>query len=288
MHLGILSGLIVALTGSFWGGASAHTTGPVYQTNLHSPAALYSIMAQTATTPTIAVTGTVQAASTITATGVATGSGTITATATLTNTTPTVPPPTPVPLPSTTTSSGGMQINPLDWNFLTSYPISGILFDKLGPFAIIYLVLMLVLIGAGIYLYRVRAPQWKSTNPVLFKAVNRFTPYALWIAVLGIIFLICRVVPIDALNLRYWLYLDFVALIALAIWILYWYRDSYPKEIAKFQKTQKARQYMPGGSGRVPSRSTAVATPPAKGSQQPKAGTAPKPTQQGNRNRKKK
>ncbi len=287
MHLGILSGLLVALAGSFWGGASAHSTGAAYQTNIHTTAALYSILAQTATTPTVATNSTLtapapstlQPATTITATSAVTGSGTLTATATTTNT---IPPSTPIPLPTTAPQSN-LQINPFDLTFLTSTPPT-----TAGPFAIAFLVLMLVLIGVSIYFLRFKRPEWKGTNPVLFKAVNRFSPYALWIGVLGILFLIFRIIPLDFFNLRFWLYLDFLALLGLAGWMLYWYRTSYPKEMAKFLKTQKARQYMPGGSGKIASRSTPLVAPPAKGSQQPKAGSAGRPAQQSSKNRKRK
>jgi len=287
MHLGILSGLIVALAGSFSGGGSAHTTGATYQTNLHNTAALYSILAQTATTPTVAAgitptalaTGSVQAATTITATGTTTG--------TTASTSPTSPPYTPAPI-ATTVPQANLQINPFDWNFLTGYPTE----PKLGPFAIAYLVLILAVIGVSIYFLRFRGPGWKTTNPVLFRAVNRFAVPALWIAGLGILFLIFRIIPLDLFNLRFWLYLDFLALLGLGGWIFYWWRTSYPKEMAKYLKTQKARQYMPGGSGKLASRSTPVAAP-AKGGQQARtsgpakpASPSSKPPQQSNKNRK--
>jgi len=162
MHLGILSGLMVVLTGSFWGGASAHTTGAAYQTNNHTTAALYSILAQTATTPTIAVgtTPTAPVASTLqpATTGTVTGTGALTATATTTNT---IPPSTPIPLPTTAPQSN-LQINPFDLAFLTSTPAN----PKLGPFAIVFFVAMLALIGASIYFLRFKGPQWKGTSPV--------------------------------------------------------------------------------------------------------------------------
>jgi len=288
MQLGILSGLIIALAGSFWSGGSAHSTGVAYQTNIHN-AALYSVMAQTATTPTVA--------SGITPTALATGSAvqagtTVTATATSTNTTPTALPATPIPLP-TTVPAATLQINPFDWNYLTSWPTE----PKLGPFAIAYTLLLLAVIGVSIYFLRFRQPQWKGTNPVLYKAVSRFAYPALWIAGVGLLFIIFRIIPVDGLNLRFWLYLDLLALLGLGGWMIYWWRTSYPKEMAKFLKTQKARQYMPGGSGKIASRSTPVAASSPKGSQQAKTGgsskpaTAPassKPAQQSSKNRKRK
>jgi hypothetical protein len=273
MHSGILSWLFLALAGNLLGGAHSTVRAP-HQASVYNPAAHYSIAAQATTTttteitPTALVTTTAEAAGTVTSTSVVTGSGTLTATATTTNTTPAA---TAVPLP-TVGPQANLQINPFDWNFLTSAPA---LDDpnKIGPFAIVFLVMMLGLIAVGIYLLRFRRPQWKGTNPVLFKAVNRFAPYAIWIGIIGILFLLFRIISLDFLNKRFWLYLTFLAAIALAGWVLYWYRTSYPKEMAKFQKTQKARQYMPGGGGKVPARSTAVATPAAK-TGQPKSGSS--------------
>ena len=283
MHLGILSGLILALAGNFLGGT--HTmTGAAYQANSRNISTLYSVLAQGTTTATVAVTTTVQAAPTVTSTAVVTG--TAAAIITATNT---ITPAAAIPLPTVGPQSN-LQVNPLDWNFLTGTPTD----PKIGPFAIVFLILMVALIVVGVYLLRVKRPQWKSSNTVLFKAVNRFAPYTLWIGALGILFLLFRIIPLDFFNLRFWLYLIFLAVVALIVWVFYWYRTSYPKEMAKFLKTQKARQYMPSG-GKVPSRSTPVAapatkTPPAKTSGTNKGTPSPgaKPAQQGNRSRKRK
>ena len=119
-------------------------------------------------------------------------------------------------------------------------------------------------------------------------------PAVLWAAGLGIVLLIFRIIPLDFFNLRFWLWVDLLALLGIGGWILYWYRTSYPKEMAKYTKTQKARQYMPGSSGKLASRSTALPASQTKGSQPVKAGavaaggTKPaqqssKPAQQGNK-----
>jgi hypothetical protein len=299
MQLGILPGLILVLAGNFLGGVH-NTSGAAHQAISYYSPALYSVAAQATTTPTgeitptAPVTSTVGAGGTITSTSVVTGSNTLTATATTTNTTPVA---TPIPLP-TVGPQANLQINPFDWNFLTGAPALNDP-NKVGPFGIAFLVVMVGLIAAGIYFLRFKRPQWKTTNPVLFKAVNRFAPYALWIGALGILLLLFRVVSLDFFNKRFWLYLDFLAALGLGGWIFYWYRTSYPKEMAKFQKTQKARQYMPsGGGGKVPARSTPVTTPSAKTSQPKPATTTStakstptsgsKPPQQSSKSRKRK
>ena len=138
------------------------------------------------------------------------------------------------------------RLNPLDWNFLNSAPRDPAV--KMGPFAYVYLVLMIALIAGGIYGYRVLRPRYKNTNPVWYRAVARFAQPLIWIGVIGLFFLLARLVELDFFNKRIWMYLTLVAVLGVGGWFYYWYRDSYPKEMAKFQKTQKQKQYMPGGS----------------------------------------
>ncbi len=262
MHLGSLPGILLALAWGLLGTAPGHNANIAGNTVGANSIALYSIVAQAETptvetgtttitpTATLEITGT--AASTITPTGTISVTGTITSGGTLT---PTVEAPTVIPLPTAVPQQiqPSLQINPFDWNFLTSAPTDPT--PKLGPFAWIFLVLMLVLVGGGIYGYRVLRPRWKNTNTVWYKAVARFGQPALWIGVLGLVFLFFRLVELDFFNKRLWLYLDGGALLGLIVWFFYWYRNSYPQEIAKFQKTQKAKQYMPSGT-KGPVRST--------------------------------
>ena len=202
---------------------------------------------------------TATAASPVTATETVTATGTITSGAALTQTV-TVPTTIPLPTQAPQQIQPSLQLNPFDWNFLTSEPRSPNI--KIGPFAWGFLVLMLGLIVGGIYGYRVLRPRWKNTNTVWYRAVARFGQPALWIGVLGILFLFFRVVELNFFNMRLWLYLVGLAFLGLAGWFFYWYRNQYPQEMAKFQKTQKARQYTPGG-GKGPVRPTGPSAPVA-------------------------
>ena len=244
MHLGSLPGLLLALAWGLSGGSSAqHITTTGVSAALNSPI-VYSIVAQTETTPTVTLETTAEVSATATLSATSTPEATATATQI---------PPTPIPLPTAAPEAGqsGLQLNPLDWNFLNSAPRDPAV--KMGPFAYVFLVLMLGLIAGGIYGYRVLRPRFKNTNSVWYRAVGRFAQPFIWVGVFGLLFLLARLVELDFFNKRLWLYLTLLAALGVAGWFYYWYRDSYPKEMAKFQKTQKQKQYMPGG-GRGPAR----------------------------------
>jgi hypothetical protein len=227
MHSGFLSGLLLVLAA-----ALANPAGP--------PAPLFSVLAQaetptaaavpTDTTPTVLVTPELTATAEVTATGTVTG-------------TPFVPTPIEPASPQ-----GNLQLNPFDWGFLTSAATE----PKIGPFGWFYIVFMLALTAVGIYFYFVKRPQWKRNNSVWHRASNRFGQPAIWVGVLGLLFVLFRVVGLDFFNLRIWFYIWMLAALALLGWFVYWYRTSYPKEMARYQKTMKARQYMPGKARSTP------------------------------------
>jgi hypothetical protein len=273
MHLGSLPGLLIALAWGVLGGTSAHSVDAPGAASGLNNGILYSIATQaetpTVTTPTIAISPT--ATLEVIATGAVSPTGTVTGGVTLT-TTPPAPTLTAIPLPTQAPQQiqPSLQLNPFDWNFLTSEPRSPDI--KIGPFAWIFLVLMLGLIGGAVYAYRVLRPRWKNTNTVWYRAVARFGQPAIWIGVLGILFLLFRVVELNFFNMRLWLYLVGLAFLGLAGWFFYWYRNQYPQEMAKFQKTQKARQYTPGTKGPV----------------RPTGPSAPIAPQRGNKGRRKK
>jgi hypothetical protein len=206
------------------------------------------------------ITGTVEVSPTVggaivtaTTDPLATATTEVTATATLT--TPVVQP-TPVPIVEPEPS---LQLNPFDWGYLTSPPN-----PPMGPFSYAVLALMLATLGVGAYFYITKRPEWKRTHSVHYRAANRFAQPAIWLGVIGLLLIIFRVVRFDFFNLRFWLYLWLLALAALVAWFLIWRRNSYPKEMAKFNKVQRQKQYMTG-SGKVTTRtSKPVATTPKR------------------------
>lgn len=271
MHLTLLSGLLFALAVGAWGGINP-SADP-------ASAASFSVAAQATST----IAGTVTA----TATGVSqpltttnttpTVAATVTATQTTTDTAGTVVTPTativqntPIPLP-TAGAVSQLRLNPFDWTFLTSAPS-----PNMGPFAWASLALMIALLGVSGYFYFYKRPQWKRANPVPYRAANRWAPVGLWVGVIGLFILLFRVVSLDFFNLRLWLYLWGLAALVAAGLFFYWYRTALPLERAKYEKTQRARQYTPGAAAPVRGGASRPVAGGAKTQARSKA--QPKPT----------
>lgn len=284
MRLALLPGLLLAVALGIFaqGHASVRATGIIGSGGgTHT---LYSVLAQATPTTTVTIaagatatvtttTGTeataITGTATITATAPATTTteGTVIATAEVTGTGALTPTATParVPLSGDGGGAANLQLNPFDWNFLTS-PAPG---GWPGPFAWVYLLLMLGLLGVSGYVYFVRRPQWKRTNTVYYRAANRFAPIFMWVAILAILFVLLRIPPVDFFNLRFWLYLWLLVALAAAAFFIYWYRTSFPKEMARYQRTQRQKQYMPG-SAKAVRATTGPSTPvPTSGKTSP-------------------
>lgn len=250
MRLALLSGLLLAFAlGAFASGNSTAHAAAQPGASSHT-AALFSISAQavtTATTTVITAAPTVGSATTVTATTAVTATGLVSPTATLAT----------LPLQGQGGGSGNLQLNPFDWAFLTSAP------GGLGPFSWLGLLLMAGLFGISAYFYLYKRPSWKKTNTMYYRAANRWAPVGLWLSILGLLLLLFRVIQFDFFNLRIWLYLWLLATIGAGAYFFYWYRTQYPKEVARYQKTQRARQYMPG-SAKAGTRSTTGPSTSAK------------------------
>lgn len=282
MRLAILLGLISIWTG---GQALAYDEGNSVVAGRSSNVELSSISAQAGTaTPTLPVATPTAAeqvgpigpvitpttTSPITATVEAAATATLAATATATASGP--PPPTiAVPVVDTTSQ---LQLNPFDTKFLFSAPR-----PPMGPFSWALFGLMVALLGVSGYFFAAKRPRWKRENTVLYRAANKWSPMGLWLAIVGLLLILFRIVGLDFFNLRFWLYLWMLTLIGVAAWFFMWYRTSYPKEMEKFRKTQRARQYMPGGAvktpARVPDRTASKPTPSPRPAQKPSGSPQP-------------
>jgi hypothetical protein len=264
-------------------GFSSASTNVAFASQAVPPENIFlSIVAQETPTATAAITATTQLTPTEGTAAIITATAPVTGTSTTTTTLST-----PVPIPTAAPPPATLQGNPFAPNFLFSAPPPGI---PLGPFGWAALVFTLALLGASIYIYLVKRPEWKRTNSVLHRAANRWGQVGLWLGSLGLIFLLARVVRLDFFNLRFWLYLWALLLLISLGWFLYWYRTSYPKQIARYQKIQRARQYMPGSAAKSAGRGPSQAiTTPAKGATQRSTGapaTPATPSQKGGKRRK--
>ncbi|HKP53803.1 MAG TPA: hypothetical protein VJ183_14270 [Chloroflexia bacterium] len=263
MRLAILLGLILSWAVGVGSQALAHPTSD----DAGASALLWS--SAQPVTPTITLSEPVGPIITSTASSTITATVATTATETITSTsTPAGPPPPTVAVPVVDTEIP-LQINPFDANFLFSKAS-----PPMGPFAWACFALMVILLVVSGYFYAVKRPQWKRNNSVLYRAANRFSQPGMWLAILGLLLVLFRIVGLDFFDKRFWLYLWLLSVIGVGVWLLYWYRARYPKELEKFRKTQRAKQYMPGGSVRTPVRQP-ERTPP-KPAPQPRP--APKPS----------
>jgi len=145
--------------------------------------------------------------------------------------------------------------NPLDPAFLFSSPPPPPA-PQIGPYGWGFLALMVALLLVSGYFMLVKRPEWKGTNPVLHRAANKWGQVGLWVSIVGLLFLLFRVVRLDFFNMRIWLYLWALATLAAAGWFVYWLRMKYPKEAAKYEKSQRARKYMPGSASKSAARQT--------------------------------
>jgi hypothetical protein len=227
MHLVLVPGLLLAMAASLAGVPAQPNVGAPH-TGGNATGSLFSIAAQATTTATLTTTTEVSATATI--------SGSVQST--------------PVPLP---VQGGGvpLQSNPFDpAHLFSTAPREA----AIGPYAWAFLALMTALLAASGYFMLLKRPEWKRTNSVQYRAANRWGQVGLWLAIPGIFLLLFRVVGLDFFNMRFWLYLWTLATLAAAGWFFYWYRTIYPKEMAKYQKTQRARQYMPGSASKTMAR----------------------------------
>ena len=222
MRAALLPGLLMALAGLILGNVSNAAAHQVSILPANNPVAalsgLYSVAAQNAATSTAALAATTP--------------------------TSTAPQNTPVPLATVGAGgSGSLRLNPFDLDFLTSVPN-----PPLGPLGWAYMAIMLALFAVSAYFYFVKRPEWKRTNTVLRRAAERWGPLGLWIGGLGFLFGVFRMITLDFFDARIWFYAWLLIALVAGGLFFNWYRTVFPKEMEKYQKTQRARQYMPGAA----------------------------------------
>ena len=107
--------------------------------------------------------------------------------------------------------------HPFDWDYLTTPPVSGDVFEA---FSIVYLALFLggFILSAYVY-YR----PWTKPFGRLFrrKAVMKATGIAMWVFGIGLFFFLIRLLQINPMTLGepLWMWLSVLAVLAMIAWI---------------------------------------------------------------------
>lgn len=168
---------------------------------------------------------------------VQTGTTTITATATGGAATPTEVElaTTPVVVP-TLPPAGTLQGNPFSGDFLTQAAN-----PPLGPFGVAFALLSLIVLGAGIYLYFVLKNRWRRTQSLNYRLANFWGIALIAVGALSVLFVLFRLLNLAGLNLRFWLYLMLLVMIALGLYAAYFFTQQYPKQRAAWAKKQGSR-----------------------------------------------
>ena len=171
---------------------------------------------------------TIQAAQVVTGTATIAGPTPPQATATAEiATTPVAPPATIPPAPAP---------NPLSADYLGQAAQAG-----LGIFSTLFLLLSAILLGGGAYYYFVGKKRWYRVHKLNYRLANFWSLAAMSLGGLGVLFTLFRVLGIEGLNLRFWLYLLLLVMIGFAIYAAIYFRGRYPGELAAFNKANRAR-----------------------------------------------
>ncbi len=163
-------------------------------------------------------------------------------------------PATPIAAAATTGSSFGLH-NPLDYGWLTSTPN-----PAMGPFAWLFFLICLVVFLGSLYFLIIARSQYRDTNSLNYRVVNKYAPWFLGVAAIGLFFVLLRLpiwpggkdsngnVIVSSFEFggqRVWFYLVFLTLIGLAVWFFRYYPTKYRADLADWQKRAVKRQYDP-------------------------------------------
>lgn len=151
-----------------------------------------------------------------------------------------------------------------------------------------FLLLSAALLGAGAYFFFVGKNRWRRIHKLNYEVANTWSLYAMILGAVGVIFVAFRVLGIEGLNLRFWLYLVLLAMVIYAGVAAWYFQARYPVRRAVFEKTQKARGINPAKQQqRIQAERAASAAPPVAR----EAGSSGNPrgsSQRGERRREKK
>lgn|GEM_PF-1946448 len=140
--------------------------------------------------------------------------------------------------------------NPFSWDYLTASVRETELW---GPFSIAYLILFgsIFIISAFVF---ADANRRFATHKLNRDTVRRFATWLMWSSGIALFFLGVRLLQTQMLTLekRIWMYLAFLAFLAVVARIALFMRNEYPAQLAAFEKSRERRAWQhaarrPGG-----------------------------------------
>jgi len=136
---------------------------------------------------------------------------------------------------------GTMQ-NPFDWGYLTA-PLFKT--PTWGPFSIAFVALFSVGLIGTIVLYNGWIRPIRR-NSLLYAIVRRYSAILMPIFAIGLFFFAFRLMRVSAFNLymRVWIYLCFVAALAVVVYFVYFVTTEYPRRVAARKAQQTKQRYL--------------------------------------------
>ncbi len=167
-------------------------------------------------------------------------------------------------VPSSQIPAGQAGGNPLSLDYLTQAAQSGI-----GVLSGIFALLSLIALLGGGYYYLVGKNRWRG-HRLNFRLANFWSLVVAGLGLAGVLFMIFRVVGIEGLNARFWLYLLLLVALGFVVYAAFYFRMRYPAELAKYLTTLKPRKAAALAAGAPPAR-PATAPRAARGTAAPSA-----------------
>lgn len=122
--------------------------------------------------------------------------------------------------------------------------------DILGPFSIVYLVVFVAGFAASAWLYW-RPPARVRAHDLRRRLSRRFAQLLLWAFGIGLVFFGFRVLGLPGLGWRLWAYVTALGVLGVIVYIAYYVRTRYPRELAAYEARQLKRQYLQASRRRV-------------------------------------
>ncbi len=173
---------------------------------------------------------------------------------------------TPVVVP-TLPPAGTLQGNPFSGDFLTQAAN-----PPLGPYGTAFALLSLIVLGVGLYVLFGLRNRWRRSHSLNYRTANFWGITATALGAAGLLFVLFRVINLDGLNLRFWLYLLLVVMLGFGIYAAYFFTQVYPKQLAAWNKKQSPRAIKATTRARTaaPTRAGGGGTTPATPAGPPK------------------